>query len=230
MQDAIFWGPFIIKYSYIAFALSALAAYTAMKYWLKDMNEVNTPVLDDITNVSFWSLLVWKFSVVIFNPIQIFNNPYYLLYFNGGERGIWLAAIVALIFLIMKSKKREISGWVYMATVTTGFLTYKLMEALFQLLFSSTTQSIVSDLIPFVITFALLMWLDIKKENFRQPFEMYQLIVWFSIGQILSAFLQDNRAAVFMGLSIEQLIFFILALSCLFLQNFKMKSDFHVSK
>ncbi|WP_028594446.1 hypothetical protein [Paenibacillus assamensis] len=230
MQDAFLLGPFIIKYSYIVFALSALAAYTAMKYWLKDMNEVSTPILDDITNVSFWSLFLWKFSVVIFNPIQVFKNPYYLLYFNGGERGIWLAAIVALIFLSFKSKKREISGWVYIATVTTGLLTYKLMDALFQLLFSSTTQSIMSDLVPFVISFTLLIWLYIRKENFRQPFEMYQLIVWFSIGQILSAFLQDYRAAVFMGLSIEQLIFFVLVLSCLFLQNFKRKSDFHVSK
>lgn len=59
-----------------------------MKYWLKGTIGLNNPVLEDITNVAFCALVVWKFSVIIFNPVSVFKNPYYILYFTGGERGV----------------------------------------------------------------------------------------------------------------------------------------------
>ncbi|MCR8844975.1 hypothetical protein NQ117_14935 [Paenibacillus sp. SC116] len=229
MQDAIVWGSLIIKYSYIAFAFSALAAYIAMKYWLKDSSELNSSILEDITDISFWALLTWKFSTLIFNPVQVFNNLYYLLYFNGGDRGMWLAAIIAFIFLTIKSKKRGVSGWIYAATVATGLLAYKLIDAMFHLLFSSTVQTALSDLTSFFLTLTLMIWMYISKENFRRPHEICQLILWFSIGKIFISFLQNERSVVFLGLSKEQLLFLALAVSCLFLQNFKMKGNFKVS-
>lgn len=222
MQDAIVWGSLIIKYNWIAFAFSALAAYMAMKFWLRDKVDIKKPILEDITNVFFWAFIIWKFSVIIFNPVSVINNPYYILYFSGGKRGILLAAIAVLIFLIIQSRKHKINLWMYAAVLSVGFVSYKLVYSLFRLFFNYP-QSFVYDLSQIVLAIVLLIWLYSRKESFGKPHEIYQLILWFSIGQIFSYFLNSFNTAVFLGFSLEQLIFLTIALGCLLIPIFVRK-------
>lgn len=229
MQDAIVWGPLIIKYNWIAIAFSALACYAAMKYWLKGKGDVSKPVLEDITNVFLWAFMIWKFSVIIFNPVAVLNNPYYILYFTGGERGILLAAIVVLIFLFVQCNKRKITFWLYAAVLVVGLLSYKLVYSLFQLIFNYLTQSVLYDLSQIVLAIALLIWMYIRKEGFEKPQEINQLILWFSIGQIFGYFFKSYSTPMFLGLSREQLVFLVVALCCLFFQNFRKKENFNES-
>jgi hypothetical protein len=229
MQEAIVWGPLMIKYNWIAIAFSALAAYIAMKYWLKGRPDISKPILEDITNVLFWALLIWKFSVIIFNPVAVLNNPYYILYFSGGERGIWLSAIVVLIFLSIQSKKRRITYWMYAAVLAVGLLSYKLFYSLIQLIFNDPTPSFLYDLSQIVLAIVLLIWLYSRKERFEKPQEINQLILWFSIGQMTSSFFKSFSTAVFLGLSSEQLAFLVIALCCLIVQNVRKKENFNES-
>jgi hypothetical protein len=228
MQDAIVWGSLIIKYNYIAIAFSVLAAYMAMKYWLKGKSDISKPILEDISNVFFWAFIIWKFSVIIFNPVSVINNPLYILYFSGGKRGILLAAIAVLIFLIIQSRKRKITIWMYAAVLSVGLLSYKLMYSLFELFFNYP-QSFMYILSQIVLAIVLLIWLYNRKESFGNPHEIFQLILWFSIGQIFSYFLQSFHTAVFLGLSSIQLIFLAIALGCLFIPNFIKKKNFNES-
>ncbi|HEY4432661.1 MAG TPA: hypothetical protein VGN87_16710 [Paenibacillus sp.] len=229
MQEAIVWGPLMIKYNWIAMVFSALAAYIAMKYWLKDKSEVSKPVLEDITNSLFWALLIWKFSVIIFNPVAVINNPYYILYFTGGERGILLSAIVVLIFLSIQCKKRKITFWMYAAVLAAGMLSYKFVYSLFRLIFNYPTPSFLYDLSQIVLATVLLFWMYSRKERFEKPQEINQLIMWFSIGQLTSYFFKSFSAAVFLGLSSEQLVFLVVALCCLIVQNVIKKENFNES-
>jgi hypothetical protein len=229
MQDAIVWGPLIIKYEWIAFAVSALAAYMTMKYWLKGKSDVSKPILEDIGNVFFGAFLIWKFSVIIFNPISVWNNPSYMLYFSGGERGFWLAVIVALIYLTLLSKKRQISFWKYATVLAVGLLTFKMVYSSFQLYFSNPTQSILYDLSQMVLAIGLLIWMYSRKERIGKPDEIKQLILWFSIGQIFSYFFKSMHTAVFIGLTSEQLFFLALALCCLFFPNHRKMEPFKES-
>jgi hypothetical protein len=229
MQEAIVWGPLMIKYNWIAMAFSAFAAYIAVKYWLKDKSEVSKPVLEDITNSLFWALLIWKFSVIIFNPVAVINNPYYILYFTGGERGILLSAIVVLIFLSIQSKKRKITFWMYAAVLAAGLLSYKLVYSLFQLSFNYSTPSLLYDLSQIVLAIVLLIWMYSRKEAFEKPQQINQLILWFSIGQMTRYFFKSFSTAVFLGLSSEQLVFLVVALCCLIVENFKKRENFNES-
>lgn len=228
MQDAIVWGSLIIKYNWIAIAFSVLAAYMAVKFWLKDTVDFKKPILEDMTNVFFWAFIIWKFSVIIFNPVSVINNPYYIIYFSGGKRGILLAAIVVLIFLIIQSGKRKINLWMYAAVLSVGFLSYKLVYSLFKLFFNYP-QSFVYDLSQIVLAIVLLIWLYSRKESFGKPHEINQLILWFSIGQIFSYFLNSFNTAVFLGFSFEQLIFLTIALGCLLISIFVRKKNFNES-
>ncbi|MNO22597.1 prolipoprotein diacylglyceryl transferase [compost metagenome] len=229
MQEAIVWGPLIIKYNWIAMAFSAFAAYIAMKYWLKDMSEISKSILEDITNSLLWAFLIWKFSVIIFNPVAVINNPYYILYFSGGERGILLSAMVVLIFLSMQCKKRRITFWMYAAVLAAGLLSYKWVYSLFQLIFNYPTPSFLYDLSQIVLATVLLIWMYSRKKGFEKPQEINQLIMWFSIGQMTSYFFKSFSEAVFLGLSTEQLVFFAVALCCLMVQNVIKKENFNES-
>ncbi|KOY16197.1 hypothetical protein AMS66_12610 [Paenibacillus xylanivorans] len=230
MQEAIVWGPLIIKYNWIAMAFSALAAYIAMKYWLKGKSDFSKPILNDITNVLLWAFLIWKFSVIIFNPVTVLNNPYYILYFTGGERGILLSAIVVLIFLSIQSSKRRITFWVYTTVLAVGLLSYIMFYSMFQLIFNNpTTSSFLFDLSQIVLAIVLLVWMYCRKKGFEKPQEINQLILWFSIGQILSYFFKSFSVVVFLGLSSEQLVFLAVALCCLIIHNFIKKESFNES-
>ncbi|MFF2089871.1 hypothetical protein [Paenibacillus sp. NPDC058174] len=229
MQDAIVWGPLIIKYNWIAVAFSALAAYAAMKYWLKDKNDISKPILEDITNAFLWAFLIWKFSVIIFNPVTVLNNPYYIVYFTGGWRGIILSAIALLLFIAIQSKKRKITFWIYTAVLAAGLLSYTFVYSLFQLSFNYLTQSFLYDLSQLVVVSVLLIWLYNRKERFEKPREINQVILWFSIGQIFGYFLKHSSTVVFLGLSSEQLVFLAVALFCLFSQSFRKKASLNES-
>lgn len=219
MQDAIVWGPLIIKYEWIAIALSALTAYLAMKYWMKNQSDVSKPIMEDISNVYFWAFLIWKFSVILFNPVSVLNNPYYLLYFTGGQRGVWLAAIVVLCFLYIQSKRRTISFWSYAAVMAVGLFTYQFVYSLFPLLFNHPLQSRLHELSQLVLAIVLLIWMYRKKESVGNPRDINQLILWYSMGQIFNGFLKGHSVAVFLGLSGEQLFFLAITLCSLFFQN-----------
>ncbi|MFS0918874.1 hypothetical protein [Brevibacillus sp. 179-C 1.1 NHS] len=229
MQDAIIWGPLIIKYEWIAIAFSALVAYLAMKYWLKNQINVNKPVMEDISNALFWGFLIWKFSVILFNPVSVLGNPYYLLYFSGGERGIWLAAMVVLCFLYLQAKRRTISFWLYAAAMAVGLLTYRFVYSLFLLVFSNPMQSLLYEVSQLVLAIVLLVWMYSRKENVGNPQAINQLILWFSIGQIFSSFLKGYSSALFLGLSSEQLFFLAISLCCLFFLNFRKESSIQES-
>ncbi|MGF9909988.1 hypothetical protein [Brevibacillus porteri] len=229
MQDAIVWGPLIIKYEWIAIALSALTAYIAMKNWGKNQIDVSKPIMEDISNALFWAFLIWKFSVILFNPVSVLNNPYYLLYFTGGERGIWLAAIVVLYFLYIQSKRRAISFWLYAAVMAVGLFTYPFVYSLFLLLFNHPLQSRLYDLSQLVLSIVLLIWMYRKKESVGNPLDINQLILWYSMGQIFSGFLKGYSVAVFLGLSNEQLFFLAITLICLFFQNLSKESSLQES-
>ncbi|EJL30517.1 hypothetical protein [Brevibacillus sp. BC25] len=219
MQDAIFWGPLIIKYEWIAIALSALTAYIVMKYWVKNQIDVSKPIMEDISSVLFWAFLIWKFSVILFNPVSVLNNPYYLLYFSGGERGIWLAAIVVLCFLYIQSKRRTISFWLYASVMAVGLFTYQFVYSLFPLLLNQPLQLRLYDLSQLVLAIVLLIWMYRKKERIGNPRDINHLILWYSMGQIFNGFLKGHSVAVFLGLSSEQLFFLVITLCCLFFQN-----------
>ncbi|MBD7965422.1 hypothetical protein [Fictibacillus norfolkensis] len=41
----------------------------------------------------FHSIWIWKFSPILFQPLESFKHPFTLLYFSGGTKGILLACV-----------------------------------------------------------------------------------------------------------------------------------------
>jgi uncharacterized membrane-anchored protein len=223
MQDAMVWGPFIIKKIWIVIAFSGLAAFTVMKYRLKGRSDPSKRIIDDIVNVLILAILIWKFSLIIFNPLIVVQNPYAILYFTGGERGAWLSVVGVLCFLYFRSKKRNFSIWIYADTVVVGFLSFYSIYSFLYLIAVERTQTFTFNLSQFCLTIGLLIWLYRRQDGFAKPYDINQVALWFSIGQIFSYSFKDYNPSVLWGVSKEQLSFLFIALFCLVLSMIKKK-------
>jgi hypothetical protein len=53
-------------------------------------------------------ILVFKFSILLFRPSIIWTNPFGLLFFTGGTRGIYLASIIGLLYFYWQTYKSNI--------------------------------------------------------------------------------------------------------------------------
>lgn len=54
----------------------------------------------------FNSIWIWKFSPVIFQPIETFKHPFTLLYFTGGTKGVVLACLFFIGYSTWKIYKQ----------------------------------------------------------------------------------------------------------------------------
>jgi hypothetical protein len=54
----------------------------------------------------FNSIWIWKFSPIIFQPLETIKHPFTLLYFTGGTRGVLLACVFFIGYSIWKIYKK----------------------------------------------------------------------------------------------------------------------------
>lgn len=113
-------GPIIIKYEWIVFLLSAIIVYFVLSRWLKDEKLFQQKFLDAIINTVFIGFLTYKFSLVLFKPIMVIENPSSLLYYTGGTKGGMLGIIFAVIYLMWKTKREN---WRFSVVFTGVFYT-----------------------------------------------------------------------------------------------------------
>lgn len=59
---------------------------------------------------AFWLwLLLWKGSFLLFHPAATFRQPSSLLYFDGGERGIWLATLAVAVYFAAAARRSGVA-------------------------------------------------------------------------------------------------------------------------
>ncbi|KMJ59419.1 hypothetical protein AB685_00595 [Bacillus sp. LL01] len=107
-MDAIQLGPLLIKKSYLVLLFSCLLAYLYIAMYLRNKPDILKTVENHLTSGMLWWIVVFKFSIIIFRPSIIWTNPYGLLFFTGGTKGVYLATIVTILFLYWKLNQSNI--------------------------------------------------------------------------------------------------------------------------
>ncbi|KAB7706492.1 hypothetical protein F9802_09820 [Bacillus aerolatus] len=96
--------------------LAVIAAFfiSAIVLWLKK----DKVLLDVYGNAVFLFIAVWKLSILLFSFSLVMQAPLSLLYFNGGWKGVWLAFIFVLLYIVWKcpAEKRALAAWIWMLT------------------------------------------------------------------------------------------------------------------
>ncbi|PAQ13628.1 hypothetical protein CD798_14580 [Bacillaceae bacterium SAOS 7] len=108
-------GSLTVPASQLALGLAFLLI--ALYLWWKKEKDL----LDVYGNTVLLFILVWKFSIALFSFSLVIEAPMSLLYFNGGDRGFWLAVMVAFIYIAWKWPRQqwydEIKIWLIVITL-----------------------------------------------------------------------------------------------------------------
>lgn len=209
-------GPLMLNFELLNFILSAFTGYLALKYRIS-MANVEASIGDKFVTALLLSFIVWKFSLIIFDPVSVIRNPLSLLYFNGGDKGLWLAIIISVIFLWIRSRKDGTSLWMNVDVISIGLIAGSGMFHL--LLLMKDTSNILFHLLYISFMVGLLVFLNISKKAVGNPIALNQLVIWFSLGMIGIFFAEKGRAYWIFSFSLEQIFFFFIFIVAIFVGN-----------
>lgn len=200
-------GPFVINGQMLLTLCFGLAGWFALRNRLRNMPERDF-LLSIASNAFFLWIVIWKGSVLIFDPVGVIQQPMSLLFFDGGERGRWMASLIAVAYIGYRSTKQPISVKIVMTALITFVLAGWLACQLVLLAFGEGPFWFYSANAG--LTALLLLSLLFSQETDSST-RAIQLGVWFSIGNVLLLFMDHARPLRFMSFSEQQLVFLALA-------------------
>lgn len=108
MLDVISIGPLLIKTTTIIYILAGVLGYGAILYRLRREPSLRKHIAEIISSAAILALFTWKFSYALFNPLKVWENPASLLYFSGGDAGVWLGGLAAAVYMAVQIRKRQL--------------------------------------------------------------------------------------------------------------------------
>ncbi|CAM3792133.1 hypothetical protein [Marinicrinis lubricantis] len=199
-------GPFVLEREMFFLLLSVLAGYAVLKFRINKTDSSSFEMDSMFTNSILLSFLVWKFSLILFDPLGVIRQPAMILYFDGGITGIWLAVGAVLIYLFLKKRKNGIPWSILLDGAAVSWFgmygTYHL------LLFTTNHFTWMFHLLAMIWSHVILgVW--IRREEVSLP-RFIQYVLWYLIGHAFIQFF-SHAPDVFWGLNGEQSLYLVLA-------------------
>lgn len=216
-MNVIQLGPLLLNFELLIFVLSAFTGYLALKHRLSQA-VVEGKISEKFIIAIILGFFTWKFSLILFDLSSVIQHPMSLLYFNGGDRGLWLAITISILYLWMRTRKDGTSIKLNLDVLITGLL---VGSSIYQLLLLTvnSTNALFHSLYIFLAV-GLLMFLYINKNAVGNSLVLNQLVMWFSLGMIGISFAEKTRIYFFFSFSKEQFLFFVIFIITLFAGRF----------
>ncbi|MFC4409530.1 hypothetical protein ACFOZY_03655 [Chungangia koreensis] len=129
-------------------------------------------------------IVVWKLSVVVTDFNMVVDSPLMILYFNGGQTGIYLGVVAALIRTFFALKKNGFS----VKDTEIALFSIILIQCIYQVLMvflndGTNWQGMLTFTIFTIISFAVLLYIS-KGTLWRIQLATIMLLVMLLIGTI----------------------------------------------
>jgi len=98
-------GTFVLNIELLIYAAAGMIGVLAVWFRLREYAD-RARLVSDAWNAIYLWVAVWKASLVLLDPASVIAHPLSLLFFSGGEKGIWLASASSLGFIILRNYKR----------------------------------------------------------------------------------------------------------------------------
>ncbi len=132
-------------------------------------------------------LLVWKLSVVVTDFDMILDSPLTILYFNGGETGIYLGVIAALGRLFWQLRRK---GWPERELVAM-LIAMVMVQSFYQLFMVLLNEAEMWQKILTVLVFVGLTMLTWQKAKLSNVWRI-QLTILFLAGHLFVSIMQPR--------------------------------------
>lgn len=205
-------GSYVLNGQLISYLVFGAAGWLVLRYYLRNMAEWRV-VLSIVSNAFWLWVIVWKLSYLIFQPLEVIQRPLVLLYFDGGERGAWIASLLTASYIWMKAKKLKgcVPSWADIITLYlfAGWSAYQMLWFIFggEPGWVHAASGILSG------TFLLLLLLPSLRGTKTNSVKSLVYAVWFSIGQVLLGFCIPGRTILLLSFSNQQLLFLLIAVA-----------------
>ncbi|NSL51067.1 redoxin domain-containing protein [Calidifontibacillus erzurumensis] len=165
INDAIKFGPFLIKYIYLVIIVSSVISYVVMKSRLKERPDLQAMIMDEFGNATLLWIFIWKFSYSLFYPTRAIETPQTILFFTGGQNGGILATIISCCYLICKVKKHRLNYKIAFDTFIVGVLSFLTSYYLLLFLFSYEVAQSFGKMVVVALLFYIYSKRSIKQMN-----------------------------------------------------------------
>jgi len=226
MPEILQFGPFMIRFSWLLWAVSGFIGYIVMKYRLKRSGYGDRLVLDILSGGLLIAALVWKFSPALFTPSILWKSPLSILFISGSSESAWFGAAAAAIYVGFKCWKMHGFQWLLPDLLPFGITTMVVVYSLLAWQYGTPTSlpwgiSIEDpdfkyhpiNVYKIMITVPLFIWLWKRKPGdlgSGKPFADF--ITFYGIGLLVVSFFEPQTGWM-LGMSREQFFFFFLIVS-----------------
>ncbi|OAB41053.1 hypothetical protein [Paenibacillus antarcticus] len=205
-MNVIQLGPFVLNLELLMFILSACIGYMALKYRLKKVTVVvEGNISDKFVNALIIGFVIWKCSLILFDPMSVIHYPMSLIYFSGGDRGLMLAIAISVIYVWFRTRKDGTGIMLNLDVLLIGWTTSSSMYHL--LLLASHKENVLYHVIFIILNIMLALYFYTRKVALGDSNVLTRVMIWYSLIMIGVSFLQKGRTLFIFGFTMEQLIY-----------------------
>ena len=149
-------GNMTVPSSWVALIIAFVIAYSLVRF------KFEKRVAEKMSDLIFYFIIVWKFSVLITNFETVIQSPLSIIYFHGGRVGIFLGLFVVGIKVLIEINKNRLNK----DDVVVLFLGSVIIQVVYQLTMVLLNEgALLVQLMTLVIfiPFAVFAWLAIKR-------------------------------------------------------------------
>jgi hypothetical protein len=179
-------GSIAILLKWLLLGLGVLCGLGFMKLWLRRFpKEENDKIFNLLTNTLFIGFLIWKGSLVLFEPTLVMKSFFSLLYFTGGSNGLVLATTFSIIFFIFKARRSGINNLIILQTVFMFGLVVTCIYQFLSLIFNGD-NNVNHSLLGFVAIMILLV--SLFNRNALTAKRIFSHVIFFSFIYLILSF------------------------------------------
>ena len=232
MPDIIQFGPFMIRYDWIVFALSMTIGYTIMRWNWKRSTWNDLPIIEPLMNAVLMILFVWKLGPIISNPSLLLTNPMIWMMFPGSNLGFQLGVFLAGIYLYLQWKKIRAPWWFVGDLMALGSIaaifTYNLLSwkygSLTSLPWGISIEHIKYKYHPvnvyrLLVTIPMFIWFWKNSRLLGEGKWLLNTLIYYEMGLVIVSMFSNKTNYVF-GLSAEQIIYLLGMILGVYLSTF----------
>ncbi|URN94352.1 MAG: TlpA family protein disulfide reductase [Candidatus Pristimantibacillus lignocellulolyticus] len=195
-------GPLVLNMDLLIYLLAGITGVLAVRLRSRGQLDKEQLLSYAWNTIIIW-MIIWKASLLLFDPMSVISYPQALLFFDGGSKGFWLATVVAISYISYRYKGK-LGNYEAAAFIVIMLSGWTLIFSGAQILLTSSTQLI--HYVTLLLSFVVLLLLQNPTRKVTIRYTVQLLSIAFVIGLIGSMVHDQIQEGIFSARTSTQLV------------------------